>query len=66
MLNITDGVLDECDVTVDELITASSHSLSSIVIISIIGVGNSVDCTRMETLDGDGDKPYLAEINAES
>ncbi len=56
MLIITDGVLDEFDLTVDEIINASSQPLSII----IIGVGNSVDFTRMETLDGDGDKPLTS------
>jgi hypothetical protein len=56
LLIITDGVLDEFDLTVDEIINASSQPLSII----IIGVGNSVDFTRMETLDGDGDKPLTS------
>lgn len=57
-LILTDGVINDLDQTIDEIVRASDQPLSII----IVGVGNA-DFSQMETLDGDITPLFSQKLN---
>ena len=58
LLIITDGVINDMQMAIDEIVKSSSLPLSII----IVGVG-SADFTSMEKLDGDTEPLYSKALN---